>query len=187
MTRALACFTAFVLGCSVGSVTPAEFEEEFGAPPEKAAAPDINIFSQAGMNKCISRLRAAVGETDVRATELILYWTTVTLTARSPTYGDRVRSYQCRHGEVGPSSAVTLTDSQVRSLDEDTFGFSEVDLDGLPALLRHTLDDLGLEHGRVASVAIHKEIEGVRVRVTVKGKQGDRIVEYDGRGRMVAR
>ncbi len=178
-----------VLGCSWGTISPDDFKKQFGISPNAGGKPEINVFSASGMSQCLTKLRAAVGENDVHATELTLHLTYMSLTARSPVHPDNVDSYECRNGEVGPSTPVKLG-SSIKTLNQDTFTFSSIDFDGLPNRIDRAVTDLAIEGGTLSSVDISmRALSGnrryVSVSVHVTGTRKDGRVEFDGKGNKI--
>lgn len=187
MKRLAAVLT--LLGCSWGTVSPDDFKKEFGISPSSGGKPELNVMSASGMSQCIAKLRATVGESDVHATELTFHTTYVSLSARSPAHPENVDSYECRYGEVGPSKPVKLG-SAAKTLEQDTFAFSDIDFDGLPDRIDRTVTELALEGGMLSYVDVRKRDGSsgryVSVTVRVTGARRDSTVEFDGKGNKVA-
>ncbi len=179
-------FGVALAGCSIGTISPEEFKKEFGISASVSDHPDVNVFSATGMKICLSKLRAAVGEQDVHATAMEVHDKWISLTARRPNERARVDTYECRHGVVAPRVPARL--SSLSTLDDDTFAFSEVDFDGLPARLDSAIDTLGL--GEVAVITIRKAgalgTRYVSVKLSVTGMHKDGSIEYDAKGNKIA-
>ena len=187
MTRACGvALAALLVGCSWGTISPEDFKKQFGFS-SSSSTPEVNVLSVSGMRQCVSKLRAAVGENNVHATELDVHTTYISLIARRPAQPTNVDSYECRHGEVGPRKTVRL--STVSTLDDDTFAFSDVDLDGLATRLDSVVSDLAIEGGAINVVNIRKVgprgARFVSMKVSVSGAYKDVSIELDGRGQKV--
>ena len=164
--------------------------KKFGISPSAGGKPEVNVVSAFGMGQCVSpeAFRAAVGETDVHATELTFHMTYVSLSARSPKHPENVDSYECRYGEVAPSTPVKL-ESAAKTLEQDSFAFSDIDFDGLPNRIDRAVTELGLEAGCCRTSTFEsgmgRAARYVSVTVHVTGTRNDGSVEFDGKGNKV--
>jgi succinyl-diaminopimelate desuccinylase len=126
------------------------------------------------------RLRSArVLVIDVREHALVVQ-------AEDPTHPSRVLEYTLANGDFPEPVRATVRGSG--ELEQNLFALKDVALEKLPELVRHAVNQVDADNGRVARVVVRRQLpqtESVRFRVYVESPRLDGQADFDASGNPV--
>lgn len=151
---ALACAAACIwaiAGCSAGTVSKEDFEEEWGS-----GIGTEDLFGGADAPDFIGKLAEKVGRRPIRATKLIVYPSYAILEAQDPKRPDNLDEYTYRDGSVGDPRPVRITSP----FEGELFTLDAATVDKLPAILEEGRKRVALGGAHPTHVTIRKHDHG---------------------------